>query len=93
MQSLAARRRPIAALALLAVAITLSVGPALHESRAEADGACVACILALNTVGVHVAVFSVSTHLVPLGMVEDRECTMQGRFDRLSSDSRGPPLV
>ena len=87
------RRRLVAALALLAVSLAVTVGATLHDSRAESDGVCVACIFALGTVGVEVAVFTASIHLVPLGMVEARAFAPRGEVDRHSSDSRGPPLV
>jgi hypothetical protein len=86
-------RRLLAGLALLAVAVAMSAGAFLHESRAETDGTCVACIFALSTVGVHVAVDTWSARPVPLGLVLARASAPLRRIDRLTSESRGPPLA
>jgi hypothetical protein len=93
MRKASSRRRLVAALALLAVAVAMSAGAFLHESRAESDGACVACIFALSTVGVHVAVFTWTPRPVLVGFVEPCETTARRWIDRLTSDSRGPPLA
>ena len=72
----------------------MSAGATLHESRAEADGACLACIFALSTVGVHVAVFTWSARPILVGIVAAPEAwRRRARVDRLSSESRGPPLA
>lgn len=87
------QRRLVAALALLVLAVAMSAGATLHESRAEADGACLACIFAHSTVGVHVAVFTWSTRPILVAIVEPRKQVATARADRLSSESRGPPLA
>lgn len=86
-------RRLVAALALLVLAVAMSAGATLHESRAEADGTCLACIFAQTTVGVHVAMFTWSARPILVSIVEPRKQVAPARADRLCSESRGPPLA
>jgi hypothetical protein len=86
-------RRLVAAFALLVLAVGMLAGATFHESRAEADGACLACIFAHSTVGVHVAVFTWSARPILVAIVEPRDTVATARADRLSSESRGPPLA
>jgi hypothetical protein len=93
MARLPAPRRLFATVALVAVVLAMSAGAFLHEARAEADGACVACLLAQSTVGIQVVVAALPARLEVLGFVEPRDWAPREDAGRLSFDSRGPPLA
>jgi hypothetical protein len=79
---------------VLAAVAAAAIGSSFfHETRAEADGSCVACCLALTTVAVHATGFTWSIQAVALGTVPTERPSPGPVADLRASASRGPPLA